>query len=93
MSTTNTPEHIAKQGAEIYKEQYKSLYEPGHNGEYVAIEVESQQAFLAESLEASYQKAKEKFPQHLFYFVKIGSPGVFSVEHQSLSPHHGWLFS
>ena len=59
---TFTPEQIAKRGGEIYEEKYKQQYEPQHNGKFLAIEVESGEAFLSESIEGAYQKAHEKFP-------------------------------
>lgn len=53
-------------------------------GKYLAIEVESGKYFLGETMIEAMDKAKERFPDKLFYFVRIGSPGVFTLSRQHL---------
>jgi hypothetical protein len=68
-------EKFGSKGDEIY-ENIKPLLEPEHKGEIVAIEVESGDYFLAETVIKAGQKAKEKYPDKVFYFVRIGHPVV-----------------
>ncbi|MBM4465602.1 MAG: hypothetical protein FJ014_08640 [Chloroflexi bacterium] len=68
-------EEFGSKGDEIY-EKIKPLLEPEHKGEIVAIEVESGDHFLAETVIEAWQKAKKKYPDKVFYFVRIGYPVV-----------------
>jgi hypothetical protein len=68
-------EEFGSKGDEIY-ENIKPLLEPEHKGEIVAIEVESGDYFLAETVIEAWQRAKGKYPDKVFYFVRIGYPVV-----------------
>jgi hypothetical protein len=68
-------EEFGSKGDEIY-EKIKPLLEPEHKGEIVAIEVESGDYFLDETVIEAWQKAKGKYPDKVFYFVRVGYPVV-----------------
>ncbi len=64
-------EKIAKEGEKIY-EEVKSQYEPQENGKFLAIDIGSKNVFLASSTVEAVQAAKSKYPDNIFYVVKIG---------------------
>ncbi len=64
-------QEIADKGTQIY-EGIKSNYEPKENGRFLAIEVESGKAYLANTSAEAIVKAKESHPDKFFYLVKIG---------------------
>ena len=68
-------EEFGSKGDEIY-EKIKPLLEPKYKGEIVAIEVESGDYFLDETVIEAWQKAKVEHPDKVFYFVRIGYPVV-----------------
>ncbi|MCR4403750.1 MAG: hypothetical protein NUW06_00360 [Candidatus Acetothermia bacterium] len=68
-------EQLVARGQEIYQ-RLKDQLEPGHNGKIVAIEVESGDYFLGESVVEAGKKARQKYPDKPFYFVKVGFPTV-----------------
>jgi hypothetical protein len=68
-------EEFGSRGDEVY-EKIKPLLEPKHEGEIVAIEVESGDYFLGKTVIRAGQRAKEKYPDKVFYFVRIGHPVV-----------------
>jgi hypothetical protein len=68
-------EEFGSKGDRIY-EKIKPLLEPEHKGEIVAIEVESGDYFLGETVIRAGQKAKKKYPDKVFYFVRVGYPVV-----------------
>lgn len=68
-------EEFGSKGEEIYK-LIKPQLEPEHKGEIAAIEVESGDYFLGETVMEAGRKAKEKYPHKVFYFVRIGYPVV-----------------
>lgn len=64
-------EKIATEGDKIYN-NIKQQYEPGKNGQFLAIEIESKDIFLAPTSAEAVSKAKEKHTDKIFYIVKIG---------------------
>jgi len=75
--TTSTEELIQKR-EKFYEEKLKDKLEKRHFGKFVAIEVDSGEFFIGETLEEALEKAKKKFPDKIFHSIKIGSPGVFT---------------
>jgi len=64
-------QHIAEEGAKIY-EQIKINYDPKEKGKFLAIDIESKQAYLGNTSAESLELAREKHPNNVFYVVKIG---------------------
>ena len=69
--TVNKNELVA-QGQKIYDAFLQEKLEPEYKGKVVAIEVESGDYFLGESVVEAAKKAREKHPEKLFYFAKVG---------------------
>jgi len=69
-------EEIAKRGEEIYQRKFQKQYEPSCNGKFFAIEIESEEGFLGDISVEAVEKAKEKYPQKIFYIKKIGFPAA-----------------
>ncbi len=65
-------EDLLERGESIYKERLKSLLEPDHRGEIVAIEVESGDYFLGKSEIEAYDRAVAKHPGKRFAFLRVG---------------------
>jgi len=64
-------EKIASEGAKIY-EKVKEQFEPEKNGKFLAIEIDSKETFLGKTSSEALIKAKQKFPDKVFFVVKIG---------------------
>ena len=69
-------DEIALKGQEIYDKTLKEELERDHRGEIVAIEVDTGDYFLGERGIEAIRKAREKYPNAVFYLVKIGFPAV-----------------
>lgn len=69
-------ERLVTQGEVIYQQRLKGRLEPGYHGQIAAIEVESGDYFIGQSVPQAAKKARAKYPHKLFYFVKIGFPVV-----------------
>lgn len=92
-NTTLTPQEVEKKGQEIYEQKLKDKLEKGSFGKYVAIDVDTEEYFIGESLEEALNKAKEKYPNKIFHSIKIGSTGVFTASGLlDRSGDNGWLF-
>lgn len=62
---------VARKGNQIY-EKIKGHYEPQHTGKFLAIDVDSEESFLAETNSQAVEAAKKKYPDRVFYVVRIG---------------------
>lgn len=70
---------IGGRGNEIFKKISKEL-EEDYRGKFVAIEVDSGDYFIGDtSIEAS-KKAKEEYPDKVFFLGKIGYRAAFSFK-------------
>jgi hypothetical protein len=68
---------IARKGKAIYKRLQKEL-EKNYSGRFVAIEVESGDYFIGETLTEADAKARKKYPDRVFYVVRVGRPAVYA---------------
>lgn len=84
---TRTPQEIAEKGEALYKSRFRAEYEEGHVGQFLAIDVTLEEAFVADTPEGALETAQRKNPQGFFHLVKIGSPGVYRVGYAN----HGTL--
>lgn len=62
---------IAEEGARVY-ERIKVDYDPKEKGKFLAIEAESENAYLGNTSAEALELAREAHPNKVFYVVKIG---------------------
>jgi hypothetical protein len=74
-----TPQAIAHRGNAIYGHKYKAVFEPKWRGRFAAIDIDSEQAYVADYPEEALSEAKRVAPNGVFYLVKIGSVGAFKT--------------
>ncbi len=67
---------LAEKGRKIYYENLKDRLELEHKGEIVAINPETGDYFLGKTLLEAVKKGREKYPNAIFYSMKIGYPAV-----------------
>lgn len=73
-------QEIAEKGAAIY-EGVRHQYEPGNNGKFLAIEVQTSQIYVGSSSGEALEKARTDNPGTLFYVVKVGSDSAETLAH------------
>ena len=71
---------FADKAQTIYEQKYKKRLEATEQGKVVGVELESGEAFIGRTVLEAAMKAREKFPERLFYFIRIGYPAVHSVK-------------
>ncbi len=76
-------EEVAQKGAALY-EQIKQQYEPNENGKFLAIEVESEDVYLADSTAEALIQARQQHPGKMFYVVKIGFNAIETLSNSIL---------
>ena len=70
---------VTEAGEQIYRERYKSQFEASHSGKYLAIDVVTGEATLADEAVDAMERAHNASPDHMLYLVKIGSRGVYNL--------------
>ena len=70
---------LLQSGMKLYEKRLKRELEPEHNGEMLAVEVESGDYFLGRTATEAYRKAKEKHPGREFAFLRVGAKAAFFV--------------
>jgi hypothetical protein len=76
LSAIDPGEYVA-QGEAIYA-NLKSALEKTHLGRIVAIDIESGDYFLGQTVVEAVQKAREKYPDRVFHTIRIGAKAVHS---------------
>ena len=84
----SNPQAFADRGESIYREKYKERYEEAHHGQFVAIDVGTEEAYVGESPVEALIKARDADPAALFHLIKVGSAGAFRVSHTSNAANH-----
>ncbi|MBI2551921.1 hypothetical protein HYW17_01305 [Candidatus Uhrbacteria bacterium] len=64
-------EQIAREGRKIY-EQIKGEYGPKDRGKFLAIDIDTSEVFIGNTSAEAVEEAKKKYPEKVFYVVKIG---------------------
>ena len=72
MQTVKSPSAFARKAEAIYNRRYRADYEARYHGRIVAIEVESEEAFVGTTELAALHKARRKYPDHVFFFLRVG---------------------
>jgi hypothetical protein len=71
---------IAREGAVIYEEK-KSQYEESNKGQFLAIDIDSKDVYLAPTSAEAVVAAKKEHPNKVFFVVKIGFDAAETMAH------------
>lgn len=85
-----TPEEITQKGTEIYFNELKDILEPSHSGDYLVMEVESKEQFTNNNLLIALEEAKKKYPNKIFYIVRIGTVNRPATNYSKAK--YAWIF-
>jgi hypothetical protein len=77
-------QYMAKRGEAIYDEKYRAELEQKAHGKFLAINVATGDAALADSGEEALRAALEKDPAGFFHLVRVGHQAAFDA---------GWYLS
>ena len=87
----DAPQVIAEKGERIYRNKFQKEYEEKYPGKFLAIDINSEQGFIADTPEEAIEKAQAANPSGPFHLIKIGAAGVFRVGYSS-GAHGDWIF-
>lgn len=69
---------FVREGKRIYRQKYAKKLESTERGRIIAIEIESGDSFMGDSTVEAILKAKEKYPNSIFYLMRVGYDAVHS---------------
>jgi len=90
-SPISDPKSVAELGEKIYEAKYKEQYEREHKGKFVAIDVTTEKAYVADTPEKVLEDAKADSPFGLFHLIQVGYAGAFRVSYTSHASMD-WVF-
>lgn len=69
---------IAKHGTDIYQRRFRADFERLHHGKFVAIDIKSSEAYVADSPDTALAQARKASPDGIFYLLRVGSAAAFT---------------
>jgi hypothetical protein len=73
------PKQLAEKGEAIYKAKYQTEYEQVYPGKYVAIDVTTEKAYVADTPERAIENLQSENAKAFFHLIRVGSLGVVKV--------------
>jgi hypothetical protein len=70
---------LAENGQRLYDERLRAQLEPEHEGEFVAIEPETERYFLGSTGLAALRAGRSELPDKLFYLLRVGHDAAYRV--------------
>jgi len=68
---------LAAGGQRLYDERLRYQLEPEHEGEFVAIEPETERYFLGSTGLAALRAGRSELPDKLFYLLRVGHDAAY----------------
>lgn len=87
----SNPKDLAERGEKIYHSQYKEQYEREHPGEFVAIDVTTEKAYVGQTPEGVLETARDDSQRGLFHLIQVGFSGAFRVSYTNHADLD-WIF-
>jgi hypothetical protein len=75
----SSAEETARLGKEIYEREIRSLVEPEHYGEVVAIDIDSGGYEVAPDHLTAVQRARAKYPGGRLFALRVGFPALARI--------------
>lgn len=72
-------DNLVKSGQRLYDERLKALPDPEHEGEFVAIDPDSERYYLGPTGLAALRAGRKELPDKLFYLLRVGHMAAYRV--------------
>lgn len=87
----SNPKNAAELGEKIYRDRYKDAYEREHPGQFVAINVLTEDPYISDTPEDALDLAYAAAPTGVFHLIQVGHAGAFRVSYTHNSSMD-WVF-
>jgi hypothetical protein len=82
----SNPKAIAERGEEIYNRLYRAEYEQNRRGKFVAIDIDTERSYVADTPEGALIAAQQANPNGQFHLIQVGYAGAFRASYRVI-PH------
>jgi hypothetical protein len=86
VAPSNQPSSTVERGERLYRERLRCILEPDHNGECVAIDVESGDYEVDPSALAALDRARVRRPSGRFFLGRVGQDAFVRIGARSMGP-------
>jgi hypothetical protein len=73
------PSSLVEDGQALYESHLKSVLEPYHSGEFVAIEPLTARYFLGQTATAALVTARNAMPESQFFLTRVGRSAAHRI--------------
>ena len=77
------PKLVAERGEEIYRRKFKIDFEDRYKGQFVVVDVNSENAYLGQTPEQAYANARQGAQRGVFHLMKVGEAGAYRVSYSA----------
>lgn len=70
---------VARRATEIYESQLRVKLEACHRHAFVAVEPESGDYFLGDTLSEAIQAARKAYPDRISFALRVGHPSAVNI--------------
>ena len=77
--TSQQTRDAADRARHIYDQRLRAVLEAGHRGQFVAVEPDSGDYFLAPTLDAAADAAQAAHPDRRAHVIRVGHPAALHI--------------
>lgn len=81
-----TTEEVVRRGREIYEQEIRAEVEPGHDGDFVAVDIESGAWEVGRDDVTVSDGVLLTNPQTVLYMLRVGRPAAYRIGAGSSAP-------
>jgi hypothetical protein len=85
------PRKVAERGEEIYRDRYQREFEANFRGQFVVIDVKTEEAYRGATGQEAYENARRQSAKGPFHLVKVGAAGAYKLSN-SINGDGDWIF-
>lgn len=92
---TNLGNHaraITEAGEHIYRAKFQDEFEEDYHGQYCAIEVTTETATVAGTLEDALIAAQRVHPEGVFHLIRVGFPSALQMGYERQHGEPSWSY-
>jgi hypothetical protein len=81
----HSAQSVARRGRELYERSIRGEVEDGHEGRFLALDVESGDYELGDDALSVSARLRERKPQAVLYLMRVGRPAAYRLGGRALS--------
>jgi hypothetical protein len=85
------PKKVAERGEAIYCDKYQREFEANFRGQFVMIDVKTEEAYRGNTPEEAYENARRQSAKGPFHLIKVGAAGAYKLSN-AINGDRDWIF-